>query len=129
MKGQATPQAEGSGGAWKKRNRKKDTSKRISLRLTDEEFEQLNAARGDRSLSDFVRGRILGSGVVRPGAGAEGRNVLRKVAALHDAGSRLKKIMQQPGAPGILLRAAVDDVRRAIETLAATDPVDEQGAG
>ena len=99
----------------KEGDRRKDEGRKIVVRLTDEQHRRLKEIVGDRSVSDFVRAKLLGG---NPESGERSRNVYRKIAALHEMGLRLSAAAKNPEIDRMEITGLLVDIRSAISHLA-----------
>ena len=94
---------------------RRDQGRKIVVRLDNEEHRKLKEIVGDRSVSDFVRAKLLGG---NPESGERSRNVYRKIAALHEMGVRLSAAAKNPEIDRMEITGLLVDIRSAISHLA-----------
>ena len=99
----------------KEGDRRKDVGRKIVVRLNDQEHRRLKEIIGDRSISDFVRAKLLGG---NPESGERSRNVYRKIAALHKMGLRLSEVADKPNVSRMEINGLLQDIRSGISHLA-----------
>jgi hypothetical protein len=103
-----------------KRAPRMDTSKKIVVRVTDSEWDNLQLDAGGIGVSTYVRTYLFEGGV-------RNRNVLRGIAALHQIGRRLQLLADHPDVDARMLAGTLAHVRKAIARVSEDMPSQVDG--